>query len=223
MIQHGDFVKLNYTGKLSDGTVFDTTDAAVAKHEGLEGTKSLSPVTICVGQHMLVAGLDAALIGKGPGRFSVALTPDTAFGRKDARLIKIIPLAQLHAQKINPHPGLRLNIDGNYGVVRSVSSGRTVVDFNHPLASQDVVYDVEVISIVEDKKEQINALLSASGLPFTGVHLAGEHATVHFAQMLPKPLLDALQARIAELVAIKTVSFEAGIPPANKTAAHKAA
>jgi FKBP-type peptidyl-prolyl cis-trans isomerase SlyD len=214
VIQSGDFVKIHYTGKLSDGAVFDTTDPAVAKAEGLEGTKELLPVTICVGQSMLVPGLDAALIGKPVGRFSVTLSPDSAFGRKDPKLIRIIPVTQLHAQQINPYPGLRLNVDGRYGVVRSVSSGRAVVDFNHPLASQEITYDVDVLAIVEERTEQVKALLSAAGLPFTAVHAEDERAVVTMERMLPQPLLDALQGRIATLTGIKTVSFEAGTPPA---------
>jgi FKBP-type peptidyl-prolyl cis-trans isomerase 2 len=213
MIQHGDFVKINYTGKLTDGTVFDTTEPSVAKSEGLEGTKELKPVIICVGQGMLVPGLDNALIGKPKGRFSVTIAPDHAFGRKDAKLIRIVPVTQLHKQQINPHPGLRLNIDGNYGVVRSVSSGRTVVDFNHPLASQDVVYDVDVLEVVEDKSAQVGALLAAAGFPFKEVKADGDRATVFLPQMFPQPVLDVLNARITSLTTLKNVSFEAGTPP----------
>src|SRR3989338_4515953 len=140
MLQKGDFVKINYIGKLNDGRVFDTTKPEVATKVGLQSDR-LHPITVCIGEGMLVRGLDAAMIGKDSA-FSITLPPEEAFGKKDPKLLKIVPTAQLHQHKINPHPGLELTIDGSYGIVRSTSSGRTVVDFNHPLAGQEITYEV---------------------------------------------------------------------------------
>jgi FKBP-type peptidyl-prolyl cis-trans isomerase 2 len=209
MAKVGDFIKLNYTGKLQDGTVFDTTDAALAKKIG---AKKSGPVTICVGQRMLIPGLDAALVGKS-GKFTVTLQPEAAFGQKDPKLLKIVPTAQLLKQGIRPQPGMRLNIDGDYGVVRSAAPGRTVVDFNHPLASQEITYDVEILGKVEDTKEQITALLEPIGVPFNEIHITKDAATIHVPQMFPGPVLEALQERITKLTTIKTVSFEQGTKP----------
>ncbi len=221
MIQSGDFIKIHYTGKLQDGIVFDTTDAAVAAKVGFEG-KNFKPVIICVGQHMLVKGLDAALIGKNVGKFSVHIPAEKAFGAKDPRLVRIIPVTQLHKQNIKPVVGLRLNVDGSYGVVRSVSSGRTVVDFNHPLASQDITYDVEVLAIVEELGVQIGSLLDAAGIPHRDIKVTGDHVSIMFAQMLPKQLLDALTDKFTTLTRCKTVSYESGERPAAKPAAKPA-
>jgi FKBP-type peptidyl-prolyl cis-trans isomerase 2 len=217
MIQKGDFVKLTYTGRLSDGAVFDTNDAAVAKKEGLAGTKEHKPITICVGERMLVQGLDDELVGRS-GTFTVTLKPEHAFGKKDPKLLRIIPTKQLLDQKIQPHIGLRLNIDGNYGIVRSVAPGRTVVDFNHPLASQEVTYDVNVLEIVDDLKAQVQALLVPLHL-HEEVTVQGDAVTIKLPQLLPKPLLDAIQNKITALTKIKTVSFEQGQQPARQTAA----
>lgn len=210
MVKHGDFIKLNYTGKLTDGTVFDTTDEHIAKKEGLSGRKA-EPVVICVGEGMLLKSLDDALVGK-EGKFSVHLSAEKAFGKKDPKQLRIIPTAQLHKQQINPFPGLQLNVDGSYGVVRSVSGGRTVVDFNHPLASQDVVYDVEIIETVTDPKEQVKALLEPLGIR-DEVTVHDHKATIKLPTMLPKPYLDAINSKITKLTTIKTVSFEQGTPP----------
>lgn len=213
-MEKGDFIKINYTGKLHDGTVFDTTDPKLAKEIG---SRKSGPITICLGQGMLIPGLDAALVGK-TGKFSVTIKPEQAFGSKDPKLLKIIPTKQLHDQKIQPHPGLRLNVDGEYGVVRTVSPGRTVVDFNHPLASQEVTYDVEVIGKVDDAKEQVTALLEPIGVPFLGIEVAGDAATVKVPQMYPQPVLQALQDRIMKFTKVKTVSFEQGERPAHGNA-----
>jgi len=210
VIKEGDFIKLHYTGKLEDGRIFDTTEPSIAEKEGLQGTKTLEPVTICVGQHMLVKGLDKALMGKDKGSFSVTLTPEDAFGKKDPKLLRVIPTPQLLKQGIRPYPGLELNVDGNYGVVKRTGGGRTTVDFNHPLSSQSITYDVTVLETVTDAKEQITSLLTMTGLPFENITVDEKSATIKLQQLLPKPLLDQIQNRIVELTSVKTVSFEAG-------------
>lgn len=213
MIQRGDFLKLHYTGILSDGTVFDTTDSAVAKKHGLEGTRPPHPVTICVGEGMLLRGLDEALIGRTVEKFRVELNSDAAFGKKRGDLLRIIPTQQLRQQQIVPHVGLQLNIDGNFGIVRSTGAGRTVVDFNHPLASQDVVYEVDVLSHVEDVAEQVSAILANIGIPNGGVRIEDARAFIRLHAIPPKPLLDHLTSRIVGLTKITAVTFEAGKAP----------
>jgi len=216
MIQQGDFVKLHYTGKLSDDAVFDTTNAEVAKRAGLDATKAPGPMTICVGQGMLLRGLDEILIGKqAKESFTITIPAGKAFGKKDPKLLKIIPLNQLHAQEINPVPGLRLNIDGHYGVVRSVASGRVVVDFNHPLASQDVTYDVELLGLVEGLKEQVIALITPLGVPFEAVEVAEDKVTIKVPQIYPQPVMDAVSDRVTRLTNVSSVSFEQGKAPEN--------
>ena len=208
--QKGDFVTLNYTGKLEDGTVFDTTDEKVAKEAGLEGTKEMSPVTICVGENMLVKGLDAAITGKDKGSFSVTLKPEEAFGKKDPKLLQVIPTQQLVKQGIQPQPGLELNIDGRYGVVRRTGGGRTTVDFNHPLASQEVTYEVEILDKVTDLEAQVRAIIDMGGLPYEGIEVKEKDVTITLQQLLPKQIMDQLQNRIVNLTGAAKVSFEAG-------------
>ena len=217
MIEKGDFVKLHYTGKLQDGRVFDTTDEAVAKANGLAGTRAtFAPVIVVVGERMLVPGLDDALQGKEPGAFTVHLTPDKAFGKKDPKDLRIIPQQQLRQQGIQPHPGMELNIDGQYGVVRSAGSGRVVVDFNHPLASQDITYDVQVLGVVTDPTEKVVAALDAAGVPHTGIVATASSCTIGLASLPPQPVLDAIHERVARLTGIGTVAFEQGAKPTKK-------
>ena len=215
MAKKGDFITIDYTGKLEDGSIFDTTEPAVAKKEGLQGEK-FHAVTICVGENMLLKGLDAAIDGKTEKEFSVTLQPEEAFGKKDPSLLQIIPTNQLLQQNIKPQVGLQLNIDGNYGVVKRTGGGRTTVDFNHPLASQVVTYDVKIRETVTDSVKQIKALFDIAGLPYLKVTAEGDKATVTFPQLLPQPILDQLQKKITTLTTIKTVSFEQGEAPKNK-------
>ena len=53
-----------------------------------------------------------------------------------------------------------MNIDGIFGIVRTVSGGRTLVDFNHPLSGKDIKYEISIKRIVGDKQEKLKSLLS---------------------------------------------------------------
>lgn len=209
-IKKGEFIKLNYTGKLADGTVFDTTIADVAKDAGIEGTKELHPVVICVGEQMLLKGLDQAVEGETEKSFSVTLKPEDAFGKKDPKLVQVIPTPQLLKQGIRPQVGLELNIDGRYCVVRRTGGGRTSVDFNHPLASQEVTYEIEVVETITKADEQIKALLDTAGIPYKGVSVKDKTSTITVENVLPKQYMDALNETITRLTKITTVNFDAG-------------
>jgi len=158
-VEKGDFVELDYTGKLK-GTqeVFDTTDLDIAKKAGMktEGLK-FGPVIAKVGSRIVLPGVDDSLIGKDIGSFTVEIPPEKAFGKKDPKLIQLVATSKFTKQKVRPYRGLQLNIDGQIGTIRSVTGGRTIVDFNHPLSGKQLVYDVTIKRIITDKKEMCHA------------------------------------------------------------------
>ncbi len=161
-IKNHDFVELEYTGRLKDGNlVFDTTDEAIAKKEGIHGHKeSYGPITICVGQHHVLQGIDEQLDGKEIGEeYTLHLSPEKSFGKKDASLIQMIPMGKFTKEGIRPMPGLQVNVDSNLGMVKHAGGGRVLVDFNHPLAGQDVTYIIKVNKIVTDDTVKLKALL----------------------------------------------------------------
>lgn len=200
-----DFVEIEYTGKLADGTIFDTTDAKIAKEQGFQG--EYKPVIICIGEHHVLKGIDEFLVGKELGAYNIKLAPEQAFGKKDAQLMRMVPRSKFTEHKINPVPGLQVNMDGAVGTVKTVSGGRCVVDFNHPLAGQDVVYDVKVAKIVEDKKVQIESLLKLLlGVRAPKVEIAEKKATITLPAELPKQIADPLAKKIGELTGLE-ISF----------------
>lgn len=215
-IKKGDFVRVNYTGRLENGNIFDTTVKENAEKARFEGTNDLSPITICVGEGMILRGIDKALENKGMGSFTVDLQPEDAFGKKDAKLLQVIPTPQLQKQGIRPQVGMELNVDGRYGVIKRSGGGRTTVDFNHPLASQAVSYEVEVLEAVTDPEEQIRSIIDMAGLPYRELVVEEKKATIKLDRMLPKPVLDQLNERIKQLTSIETINFEAGKKPENK-------
>ncbi|MBR9700309.1 peptidylprolyl isomerase [Candidatus Woesearchaeota archaeon] len=208
--KEGDWIRLDYTGKLSDGKVFDTTVKDIAEKEGLSGTRDSAPVIICLGERMLLPGLDAAIIGKEKGDLTITLKPEDAFGKKDPKLLQVIPTPQLVKQGIRPQTGMELNIDGKYGIVRMTGGGRTTVDFNHPIASQEVTYELKIIEQVTDAKDEIGAILDMLGIPRKNLSVNNKEATIKFKDILPKPYLDRLTEHITRLTSIETVHYEAG-------------
>ncbi len=165
VIKKKDFVELEYTGKLKEGDqIFDTTSEDVAKKNNIFNEKmNYGPIVICIGEGHLVKGLDEDIEGKETGKqYTVELEPEKAFGKKDPKMLKIVPTNIFKKQKINPFPGLQVNIDGLFGVIKSVSGGRTIVDFNHPFSSKEVVYDYKLNKMIDDKLDKVKHLLIIS-------------------------------------------------------------
>ncbi|RME30873.1 peptidylprolyl isomerase [Candidatus Woesearchaeota archaeon] len=208
VIEKGTFIELDYTGRLEDGTVFDTTKESVAKEAGLNPKATYKPTIICVGEGHLLKGLDEFLVGKEPGTYTVELEPEQAFGKKDAKLLKLVPLKKFTENKIKPFVGLEVNIDGSYGVVRSLSGGRVTVDFNHPLASRNLKYDLHVHRVVHSTQEQVAAILDVIGLHHHGVSVDGDTAVVKVHAELPEPVIDRLTKVVARLTKAKRLRCE---------------
>ncbi|MBW2969667.1 peptidylprolyl isomerase [Candidatus Woesearchaeota archaeon] len=208
-IKKHDFVELEYSGRLKEtNEVFDTTDEKTAKDAQIFSDKAeYKPVIICIGEHHILRGIDEFLEGKELGKFTLELPAEKAFGKKSAELVKMIPTSKFAEQNIKPVPGLRLNIDNYVGIVKTVSGGRTVVDFNHPLAGRDVVYELKINRIVDDKKEQVDSLLRVLLGVKAPVVVQEKKAVISFPAELPEQLKTELAKKIGELTGLE-VSFE---------------
>lgn len=212
-LSKGDFIELEYVGRLQDdNSVFDTTDANLAKSSHIfRQNGRYGPLTVVLGEKHLIPGLDAFLEGKDMGKYTVKLSTDQAFGRRNAQLLQLVPTKKFIAQKINPYPGMPVNIDGMDGVVRSTSSGRTIVDFNHPLSGKDVAYEVNIRRVVTDVNEKIKTLLvlQLSQKP-EDVHVSvtGKVAQVGLKFEVPKEFGEVLEKEIKRLVKdVDSVTF----------------
>lgn len=161
-IKKHDFVEIEYTGRIKeDGTIFDTTQEKIAKENNVyDKNNDYSPVIICVGENNILKSLEEQMIGKETGKeYTFDISSENAFGKKDAKLIQLIPTSKFRQQNIQPIPGLQLNIDGVFGVVKTASGGRCLVDFNHPLAGKDLIYDVKINGVIYDDKDKLKSLL----------------------------------------------------------------
>jgi len=209
-IKNKDFIEIEYTGKLKDGNlVFDTTDEKIAKEYGiLNQSYSYGPVKIIVGNRQILQGLDKFIEGKEPGKYKVDIKAEEGFGKKDLRLLKLIPKSIFIKQRINPVVGLPINIDGLNGIVKTVSGGRCIVDFNHPLAGKELVYDINVTRIVTSEKEQIEAIIEMQlKKDDFSVSLENEKATITFKKDVIKPLQNLLNDMIKKFTKVKEIIF----------------
>ena len=150
-INNNDFIELDYTGKVeNEAIIFDTTNEKVAKDNGIyRQGMHYHGIIVCVGHSHVVKGLDEDLVGKEAGKeYTVNIPAEKAFGKKSGKLLQLIATQKFFKDNIQPVPGLQVNVDGNVGVIKTVTGGRTLVDFNHPLASRNVEYSYKINKII---------------------------------------------------------------------------
>lgn len=159
----GDFIQIEYTGRVKEsGEIFDTTDEALAKKNGIHSNKgTYGPVTVIVGAGYVLPGLDKKLPEIEPGESAkFEVSPDDAFGKRDPKLVQLSSLAQFRKQRIVPIVGQYLTVGRNLsGKILSVSSGRVKIDFNHPLSGKVLEYEVKNLGLVEDAKKRVDAVV----------------------------------------------------------------
>ena len=161
-INENAFIKLNYTGKVKEtGDVFDTTYEDVAEEAGINNPdKEYKPMVLAVGSSQLIPKLHEEIKKLDVGdKKSVEIPCEDAFGKRDPSLIKLIPMKEFKKQGMTPYPGMRIQAEGGEGRILTVNGGRVKVDFNHPLAGKDLIYDVEVTEIIEDNEEKIKSMI----------------------------------------------------------------
>ena len=209
-IKKHDFVEIEYTGKIKeDGTVFDTTYEKIAKENHLHG-HDFGPVVICIGEEHVLKGIDKNLEGKETGKeYNIELKPEDSFGNKNAKLIQLMPTNKFKQQNIQPIPGLQVNIDGIAGTIKTVSGGRTLVDFNHPLAGKELLYHVKVNKKITDDREKLEGYVKLSlGTKDFSVEIMENNAKIALKMEAPKEVQDELSRKITELIpTIKKVEF----------------
>ena len=209
-IKKRDFVEIEYTGKLKEeNVIFDTTDEKVAKENKLHN-HDYCPAIICVGEEQLLKGLDKNIEGKEIGKeYDFDIKPEDAFGKKNAKLIQLIPTNKFKQQNIQPMPGVQLNIDGVVGTIKTVSGGRTLVDFNHPLSGKELSYKIKINKKITDDKEKLSGYLKLSlDTKDFEAEIINNNAKISLKSEIPKEAKERLSKKITEIIPnIKKVEF----------------
>jgi FKBP-type peptidyl-prolyl cis-trans isomerase 2 len=161
-MEKGDFVEIDYVAKLAGtSTVFDTTMEDEAKTNDIyKETFTYEPIRTVVGAEYVVEGMDEALLTMKVGeQGTVEVPPEKGYGKRNPKLIVKVPLKEFRKHKVMPRPGLRMEINGRWAVVRNVTSGRVSLDFNHFLAGKTVIYDLTINRKIDDLDEKITTLI----------------------------------------------------------------
>ncbi len=158
--KQGDKVTINYTGTLEDGTVFDSTqehDACESDQEHAacesESCGCGGPREITIGSGEFLPVIEEALVGMTPGeKKQVTIAAEDAFGEYDVERVFTVPRGDL-PEDMSPEVGDELVLvneeDEELGVVVvEVTDEEVTFDANHPLAGEDVTYDVELVAIL---------------------------------------------------------------------------
>jgi len=154
-------VKVGYTGKTEDGFVVDTTDAKIANENGIYAkNRQYRDEAVVIGAGMLLKGMDKALENMKNGDVKeLTLQPKEAFGERNFRMIRLVPLSQFKKQGIKPVPGFVMDIGGMPARIQTVSGGRVRVDFNHPLAGKVLKYAIEIKDEASTEKQKVEFML----------------------------------------------------------------
>jgi len=217
-VQKGDFVEVEYTGRIKDDiSAFDTTSTEEAKKAGIfSNNAEYGPVIICIGQNDVLPGLDEKLDGAETEKdYHFEIPAERAFGKKDAKLIQLIPARKFTEQNVRPMPGLQINVDGYVGIIKSVAGGRTLVDFNHPLAGRELSYDIKVLRKITDKNEKIRSLFKLHlNLAPKEVMIEGDNVLIplkpQFIGTVQNDIMRKVKQLISEAIEVKFVTPENG-------------
>ncbi len=200
MIKENDFVELEFTGRVKEGEIFDTTKKEDAEKIGLKIENH--PFIVCVGKEMVIKGLDDSLVNKEIGKeYDIELEPKDAFLDRNPSLVKLIPLKIFSEKNVSPRPGMTLALDNMLVRIASVSGGRVLVDFNNPLSGKIIIYEYKIIRKVDSLEEKINSLLDYFVKKRLDFKIEGERVEfscdkmyLPFIEMLNKNFKEALNA-----------------------------
>lgn len=139
--KQGDTVRIHYTGRLTDGTQFDSSQGR-------------DPLEFQLGSGQIIKGLDAQVQGMTVGDSATFSIPaDDAYGPHRPEAVQSVPRDRI-PPSVDLSVGARLQATGGDGqplqlTVVGVDDAQVTVDANHPLAGRDLVFDVELLEVVQ--------------------------------------------------------------------------
>jgi len=138
-IKQGDTIKVDYTGTLEDGKVFDTSEGK-------------QPLEFEVGAGKIIPGFDKAVIGMEKGQEKdISIKPEDAYGQPREELKKEIPRSSL-PQGQEPKVGMGLMMNTPQGQqfparISKVTDDKVTIDLNHPLAGKTLNFKIKIVDV----------------------------------------------------------------------------
>ncbi len=162
--EKGTLVLVDFTAgvKDSDEVIETTLEEDAKKHSMYDPDVQYRPRLVSLGVPIfpVLRALDGRLSASNVGeKMTVEIAPEDAFGRRDTKKIKIIPLRKLGEDAEKVSVGDTVEIDDKKGVIRFISSGRVQIDYNHKHAGKTIVYDAEIKKLLETDGDKITEIL----------------------------------------------------------------
>jgi FKBP-type peptidyl-prolyl cis-trans isomerase 2 len=138
-VKPGDAVAVHYTGKLADGSIFDTS-------------RGREPLKMVLGQQRVIPGFEKALVGMTEGETKTASIPASdAYGERQAEMVVQFARENI-PEEIDVKIGQELQVQTRAGHslparVVDTSESDVTLDANHPLAGQDLMFEIELVEI----------------------------------------------------------------------------
>lgn len=137
--QAGDTVRVHYTGRLGDGTVFDSSQGS-------------DPLEFTLGEGQVIAGFDRAVTGMSPGDSQTVTIPvNDAYGERREEMVQTVGREQFPSH-VEPEVGQRFQVTNGQQMavvtVTEVSADGVTLDGNHPLAGEELTFELSLVEIV---------------------------------------------------------------------------
>lgn len=149
-VEKGDCILIDYTGKLENGTIFDTTLKSKALEAGIYSEeKEYRPFFFRANARQVIKGIDTGVIGMREGEErTLKIAPEEAYGQHKEYLVQKIPLLRLELNE-PPMPGEKIMTPGGREVrVLDTTETYAVLDFNPELAGKTLILEIKLVSIV---------------------------------------------------------------------------
>ena len=153
MVEDGQIATIQFIGRIAEGPhegeVFDTTDAKIAREEGVYDERyDYEPISFRVGDGEVLPGIEDAVREMDiQDQQTITLTPDAAFGERRSEKIYEVPKTEFEAE---PEPDALVNSEsGEIGWITRVEDDTVAVDFNHELAGTTIKIELWVVNAME--------------------------------------------------------------------------
>jgi peptidylprolyl isomerase/FKBP-type peptidyl-prolyl cis-trans isomerase SlpA len=137
----GDEVQVHYTGKLEDGTIFDSSEDG-------------EPLSFTIGENRVIPGFEEAVTGMEPGDSKTTeVEPEQAYGEHREDMVMEMDRDQIPGE-VDPEVGQQLQLRLENGqtvpvLITALGEDSVTIDANHPLAGRKLIFDIEVVDVAE--------------------------------------------------------------------------
>ena len=143
VVEQGNTIKVNYVGRLDDGTVFDSSDGK-------------EPLQFKSGANQVIPGFDKEILGMQLNQEKdIKIPVADAYGKLRPELRIEVPIEPfVKSQKMDPKPGMIVTLKDKNGsmmnaIIKEINVPNMILDFNHPLAGQNLNFHIKVVEIVK--------------------------------------------------------------------------